>query len=90
MARCSRLELGDEVFTPLTAGRTPLRVADPKKFSSAASELTLGFNWYLNKWVRVQFNYEHAWFDTPVRLGPGPRGLLDHQDSLLTRLQVIF
>jgi hypothetical protein len=38
----------------------------------------------------MQFNWEHAWFDTPVRLGPGPQGLLNHQDSLLTRFQVIF
>jgi hypothetical protein len=38
----------------------------------------------------MQFNWEHAWFDDPVRLGPGPQGLLKHQDSLLTRFQVIF
>jgi phosphate-selective porin OprO/OprP len=52
--------------------------------------MTLGYNWYLNKWVRVQFNWEHAWFDQKVRLGPGPRGLLNHQDTLMTRLQFVF
>ena len=91
VARWSRLKLGDEVFAPLRASRTStVRLADPKLYSSAATELTVGFNWYLNKWVRMQFNWEHAWFDDSVRLAPGPAGLLNHQDTLLTRLQVIF
>ena len=52
--------------------------------------MTLGFNWYLNAFVRVQFDYERSWFDDPIRLGPGPRGLFRHDDALLSRLQVIF
>jgi len=35
--------------------------------------MTLGYNWYFNKWVRMQFNWEHAWFDDPVQLGSSPR-----------------
>jgi Domain of Unknown Function (DUF1080) len=46
------------------------RLADPTKFSNSASELTVGFNWYLNSLVRMQFNWEHAWFGQPVLLGP--------------------
>jgi phosphate-selective porin len=95
VGRVSHLELGDEVFAPLRTGRrTFVTLADPTRNSLAATEMTLGFNWYLNAWARVQFNWEHAWFRDPVRLGPGPTGLpmglLTHQDSLLTRLQVIF
>ena len=91
MARYSRLDIGDEVYRPLPTSRTTsIRLANPVGNSREASELTLGFNWYLNRWVRVQFNWEHAWFRQPVQLGPGPQGLLDHQDTLLTRLQVIF
>jgi phosphate-selective porin OprO/OprP len=85
VARLSRLRVGDEVFVP-----GPAQLADPTRFSSAATELTVGFNWYLTRWVRVQFNWEHARFADPVRLGPGPDGLLKEQDTLLTRLQVIF
>jgi hypothetical protein len=44
----------------------------------------------LNKLVRFQFNGEHAWFDTPVRLGPGTAGLLKFQDTLMTQPQFIF
>jgi phosphate-selective porin OprO/OprP len=83
--RISRLELSDNIFT---AG--PSQLADPNKFSQAASEVTVGFNWYLTKWVRSQFNWEHAWFDRPVLLGPTPAGALRIQNTLLTRLQVIF
>ena len=61
--------------------------------SGATLELTTGFNWYLNKWVRLQFNWEHAWFDNPTNFG-APTATAptksQHQDSLLTRLQFIF
>jgi hypothetical protein len=83
-ARVSRLEVGDAAFLP-----GPSRLANPDLFSSGATELTLGFNWYLNKLVRAQFNWEHAWFDDPVRLGAGG-GFVDGQDALLTRFRVIF
>src|SRR5262249_3287894 len=91
VARVSRLRVGDEVFQPIRTGRTTFAtLANPIGNSDRAVEMTLGFNWYLNSWVRMQFNWEHAWFHEPVRLGPGPAGLLRHQDSLLTRFQVIF
>jgi phosphate-selective porin OprO/OprP len=86
VARVSRLEVGEEVFL-----RGPLNLADPTKNSSGATEMTLGFNWYLNKWVRVQFNWEHAWFDDPVLLGTNPKANLTKQsDALDTRFQIIF
>ena len=91
VARMSRLVMGDEVFKAFPAGGgTAVRLANPVGNSPGATEMTLGFNWYLNAWVRAQFNWEHAWFDDPVRLAPGPQGLLSHQDSLIMRFQVIF
>jgi phosphate-selective porin OprO/OprP len=91
VARVSRLAVGDEAFEPLPTG--PTTSASPANRlgnSNAATELTLGFNWYLNPFVRMQFNWEHAWFSQPVQLGQGTGGLLTHQDTLMTRLQVIF
>jgi len=85
VGRVSWLQAGDVVFAPGDA-----RLADPKLVSNAATEMTLGFNWYMNSWARVQFNWEHAWFAQPVKLGPGPAGRLTSQDSLMTRLQFIF
>ena len=84
--RMSRLVLDPgPLFAP-----GPNRLADPASNSNGATESTFGFNWYLTQWVRTQFNWEHAWFDRPVRLGSGPAGLLGHQDTFMTRLQVIF
>jgi phosphate-selective porin OprO and OprP len=63
---------------------------DPTRSATRAAELTAGFNWYLNRWVRVQFNWEYARFNNAVRLGPAAASRLDHQNSFLTRFQVIF
>jgi phosphate-selective porin OprO/OprP len=85
VARYSRLDIGDVVFAPGAA-----RLADPTKSTNRAAELTLGYNWYLNAWVRMQFNWEHAWFANGVPLGAGLAGWLRSQDSIVARLQVIF
>ena len=85
LIRTSRLHVGDAIFAPGAAG-----LAAPTGFSHGATELTSGFNWYLNGWVRVQFNYEHAWFDDTVRLAPGPAGLHNNTDTVYTRFQLIF
>ncbi|HEX5272558.1 MAG TPA: porin, partial [Gemmataceae bacterium] len=91
VARVSRLDLGADVFEPLRISRTStISLANPALSSRGATESTVGFNWYLNAWVRMQFNWEHDWFDSPVTLGPGPAGRLSHQDVLVTRLQFIF
>jgi phosphate-selective porin OprO/OprP len=91
VARVSRLRVGDEIFEHIPLTKTTFTtLANPAGNSDRAIEMTLGFNWYLTAWTRFQFNWEHAWFADPVRLGPGPSGLLRHQDTLGTRLQVIF
>jgi phosphate-selective porin OprO/OprP len=83
VVRTSRLTVDPTVFQ---TGAN--RLASPAVSSSGATEFTLGMNWYLNAWVRVQFNWERAWFDQPIPLGPG--GTLGFQDTLATRFQVIF
>jgi phosphate-selective porin OprO/OprP len=85
VAQVSRLNVDPEIFVPGKAN-----LADPTKYSHAATEMTLGFNWYFNKLVRMQFNWEHSWFDDPVLLGTGPGGRLKHDDVLMTRFQIIF
>ena len=53
MGRVSRLRLGSDVF----ATTNPL--SDATHYGRGATETMLGFSWYLNKWVRRQFNWEH-------------------------------
>jgi phosphate-selective porin OprO/OprP len=85
VARISQLRVDDIIFAP---GNN--RLADPTKYASRATEFTIGFNWYLNAWVRTQFNWEHAMFDDPVLLGNTKTGFLTHQDTVFMRFQVIF
>ena len=58
-------------------------------YSREATESTVGVNWYLNKWIRTQFNWEHAWFADPVKIG-NEAFPLHTEDALYTRFQIIF
>lgn len=84
VGRVSRLELGAD--NPRAFGR----LMNAPASATEATELTLGFNWYWNRWVRMQFNWEHARFNNAIRLGPTNANRLDHQDTFLTRFQIIF
>ncbi len=86
VARFSHLHVDDSVFTKING----FSLSDPNIYANAASELSVGFNWYLNSMVRVQFNWEHAWFNRPVLLGTSPNTFFRNSDTLLTRFQVIF
>ncbi|HLW66797.1 MAG TPA: porin [Gemmataceae bacterium] len=84
--RTSRLWLDPLVFQPGVN-----QLVNPAFNSNAATELTLGLNWYLNAWVRVQFNYERAWFDQTVTLPAAATGVPhSNTDTLAARFQVIF
>ena len=83
--RVDRLEVGDEAFNAKLASNT----GTTNRSSSAATETTTGFNWYLNKWARTQFNWEHADFASPVKIGNAPHSFT-REDALYTRLQIIF
>jgi phosphate-selective porin OprO/OprP len=86
--RISQLDVGQEAATAkLVTLATP---GHPAQYSSlGATESTLGLNWYMNKWVRTQFNWEHAWFNSPVKIGNAP-GPFTKEDALYARLQLIF
>jgi phosphate-selective porin OprO/OprP len=85
VGRVSLLHVGGDAFTP-----GPFQLANPANSAGEAIESTFGFNWYLNRQVRMQFNWEHAAFDRAVQLGSGNSGKLAHQDTLATRFQIIF
>lgn len=62
-ARYSYLSLGNQVFT--------YGLADPNLWSNTASMVDVGLNWYLNKFVKIYFDWEHAMFGSPVYYAPG-------------------
>jgi phosphate-selective porin OprO/OprP len=59
--------------------------ADPAVSVNQIDEWTLGFNWYLNRWLRFMLNYENASFD-----GGAPTGDRNTERVVLTRLQINF
>jgi phosphate-selective porin OprO/OprP len=64
-ARSSLLDLDRRVFTD--------GLADPNLWTNRAEMTDVGFNWYLNKFVKVYFDWEHAMFAQPVLFRPGGR-----------------
>jgi phosphate-selective porin OprO/OprP len=70
--------------------RAFVRIMDPTRSATEATELTAGFNWYWNRWVRMQFNWELDRFDNAIRLGSTTANRLNHQNSFITRFQIIF
>jgi len=64
-----------------------LGLADPTAAASNAHAYTLGLNWYLNRAVKAQFNYERTVFDRSIKFGSDKR---DHEDVFLTELQIAF
>jgi phosphate-selective porin OprO/OprP len=84
--RVSHLDVGDIVYSPGAAA-----LANPATTANVATEYTVGFNWYFNGFVRMQFNYEHDMFNRSVLLGTSvANNELRTQDSLFTRFQIIF
>jgi phosphate-selective porin OprO/OprP len=79
-ARYSELEVGRQVFTG--------GLADPNLWTNRASFVDAGFNWYLNKYLKFYFDWEHAMFAQPVLFAPGRRQLTS--DLYWLRLQVWF
>lgn len=76
-ARYSNLTLGRQVFTG--------GLADPNLWSDRVDLLDVGLNWYLNKYVKFYFDWEHAVYGQPVFYRPGP-GLQKTSDLFWLRL----
>ena len=62
--RYSEMSLGRQVFTS--------GLADPNLWTNRVQLIDVGLNWYLNKFVKVYFDWEHAIFATPVFAGNVP------------------
>jgi phosphate-selective porin OprO/OprP len=79
-ARYSLLDLDRRVFT---AG-----LVDPNLWTNRAQMTDVGFNWYLNKFIKIYFDWEHAMFAQPVYFRPG--ALRATNDLFWFRFQVYF
>jgi phosphate-selective porin OprO/OprP len=78
--RFSQLDLDSRVFT---AG-----LADPHLWTNHAKLVDVGANWYLNQFVKVYFDWEHAIFGSPVFSNTG--SFQKSNDLFWIRTQVYF
>ena len=81
-ARYSQLDLDDSVFRD--------RLADPRNWSANAYMTDLGFNWYLNQYVKVYVDWQHATFGKPILLNPNSGLFGRNNDLFWVRCQVYF
>jgi phosphate-selective porin OprO/OprP len=79
-ARFSELSLDSRVFTD--------GLANPNLWTNHAKLLDVGMNWYLNQFVKVYFDWEHAMFGSPVMSNSG--GFRNSSDLFWVRTQLYF
>jgi phosphate-selective porin OprO and OprP len=79
-ARYSELSVGKQVFTS--------GLADPNLWTNRAQLIDVGLNWYLNRNVKIYFDWEHAMFAQPVLAMPGRMQLTN--DLFWLRMQFYF
>jgi phosphate-selective porin OprO/OprP len=78
--RFANLQLGDQVFTG--------GFANPADWANRASTTDTGINWYLNHYVRVYFDWQHAFYNQPVFMSDTKSS--KHNDLYWFRTQIFF
>ncbi len=79
-ARYSEWAMGNQIFTG--------GFADQSLWTNRVYATDLGFNWYLNRYVKVYFDWQHSVFGNPVQFKPG--GLQLTSDLFWIRCQLYF
>jgi phosphate-selective porin OprO/OprP len=78
--RFAQMEVGNQVFT---AG-----LSDPNLWSRNAGVIDVGMNWYLNRYLKIYFDWQHSMFGQPVFYRPG--GYETTADLFWLRCQLYF
>jgi len=78
--RFSNLQLGDQVFTG--------GLANPADWANRVSTTDTGINWYLNHYVRLYFDWQHAFYNQPVFMSDTKSSR--HNDLYWFRTQIFF
>ena len=79
-ARYSRLDIGSQIFSG--------GLADPNLWTDRVSAIDLGLNWYLNEYIKIYLDWQHAEFGQAVLFRTG--GLQKTSDLFWLRGQVYF
>jgi phosphate-selective porin OprO/OprP len=79
-ARFANIQLGDQIFTG--------GIANPQYWTNRASATDIGTNWYLNNYVRIYLDWQHAMFGSPVFLDTNK--YTKHENLYWLRTQIFF
>lgn len=80
--RYSKLRLGDQVFT---AG-----FVNEADWTNSAAITDIGCNWYLTRYARLTFDWQHSMYSTPVLLNESEDLRSQHNDLYWLRCQFYF
>jgi phosphate-selective porin OprO and OprP len=75
--RCSQLRIDGDAFS---------HFANPTTAAQLAKEQGIGVNWYLNRYVKLETDYEHTGF----RMASGAVTPLHSENVLMSRIQLAF
>jgi phosphate-selective porin OprO/OprP len=81
-ARYSYLAIGDNVFSN--------DLVDEANFTNRVSMSDIGFNWYLNRYTKFYFNWQHAGYDSPVLVNESTGRRTRYNDLFWVRCQLYF
>ncbi len=79
-SRYANLNVGREVFT--------YGLSDPNLWSNSAGVIDTGLNWYLNRYLKIYFDWQHSMFGNPIYYAPG--GFQKTADMYWFRVQLYF
>jgi phosphate-selective porin OprO/OprP len=78
--RYGEVSVGEEVFTQ--------GLADPNLWTNQARFVDLGINWFMNRYVKFMFDWQHGMYADPVVFRPGQFQLTS--DLFWLRFQLYF
>src|SRR5262249_45172979 len=84
-ARISQLDVDDDAFRNFGTAGAPIILADSAKSASKATSWGVGLNWYLNKSLKFNLDYERAKFGGGAVNGDRP-----DEQVIFTRVQIAF
>ncbi len=79
-ARVANIQLGNNIFSS--------GFADPKLWTNRATVTDIGFNWYLNHFIKFTVDWQHAMYGSPVWMANGQ--YTRHEELFWFRTQLFF
>ena len=80
--RFSYLRFGDALFDR--------DIADENEWTDEVAMTDIGFNWYLNQYVKFYFNWQHAAYQEPVLINEDTGAFTKSNDLYWLRCQLYF